>query len=407
MFLGAMIDLGVDFDALDTELKKLKLEGYTLSANRRQKCAIDGVKFDVHLAASGEGDHDHSHSHDHSHEHSHEHSHGGDDGHGHSRNFAQISEMIHASTLSEWVKEKSVAVFQRVANAEGKIHGMPPFEVHFHEVGAVDSIVDIVGGCIALELLGKPRVRSGPVIEGTGFIMCAHGRFPIPAPATLNILAERGVAITQCEEPNELITPTGAALIAEFAEDFGPLQNLTPEKIAFGLGTRDCETRPNVLRAVLGEETASASSNDWETDTICVLETNLDDISSEVLGDFVERALNAGALDVVHTAIQMKKNRPGVQLSVLCAEVDADQFCEMILRETSAFGVRRTLTERRKLQRETKTVITPHGEVTVKLGKLNGEIVQVAPEYESCRAIAAKADMPLKAVYDAAVAAAR
>ena len=415
MFLGAMIDLGVDFDALESELQKLKLEGYTLSANRRQKCAIDGVKFDVHLADGGEGDHSHSHSHDHSHEHSHshdhehshEHSHGSDDGHGHSRNFAQISEMIHKSTLSDWVKQKSVAVFQRVANAEGKIHGMPPFEVHFHEVGAVDSIVDIVGGCIALELLGKPRVRSGPVIEGTGFIMCAHGRFPIPAPATLNILAERGVAITQCEEPNELITPTGAALIAEFAEDFGPMQNLTPEKVAFGLGTRDCETRPNVLRAVLGEESVKSGGNDWETDTISVLETNLDDISSEVLGDFVERALNAGALDVVHTAIQMKKNRPGVQLSVLCAEVDADQFCEMILRETSAFGVRRTLTERRKLQRETKTVTTPHGEVTVKLGKLNGEIVQVAPEYESCRAIAAKADVPLKAVYDAAVAAAR
>ena len=221
MFLGAMIDLGADFEALEAELQKLQLEGYTLSANRRQKCAIDGVKFDVHLACGGEGDHSHSHSHehshshdhghDHSHEHSHEHSHGGDDGHGHSRNFAQISEMIHASTLSDWVKEKSVAVFQRVANAEGKIHGMPPFEVHFHEVGAVDSIVDIVGGCIALELLGKPRVRSGPVIEGTGFIMCAHGRFPIPAPATLNILAERGVAITQCDEPNELITPTGAA----------------------------------------------------------------------------------------------------------------------------------------------------------------------------------------------------
>ena len=419
MFLGAMIDLGVDFDALEAELKKLKLEGYTLSANRRQKCAIDGVKFDVHLTCGGEGDHDHSHSHshehshshdhghDHSHEHSHEHSHGGDDGHGHSRNFAQISEMIHGSDLSNWVKEKSVAVFQRVANAEGKIHGMPPFEVHFHEVGAVDSIVDIVGGCIALELLGKPRVRSGPVIEGTGFIMCAHGRFPIPAPATLNILAERGVAITQCDEPNELITPTGAALIAEFAEDFGPLQNLTPEKVAFGLGTRDCQTRPNVLRAVLGEETDSASGNDWEADTIAVLDTNLDDISSEVLGDFVERALNAGALDVVHTPIQMKKNRPGVQLSVICAEGDADQFCEMILRETSAFGVRRTLTERRKLKRETKTVNTPHGEVTVKLGKLNGEIVQVAPEYESCRAIAAKADVPLKAVYDAAVAAAR
>ena len=409
MFLGAMIDLGVEFEALESELQKLKLEGYTLSANRRQKCAIDGVKFDVHLADGCQSDHSHSHGHEHSHshDHSHEHSHGGDEGHGHSRNFAQISKMIHDSALSDWVKEKSVAVFQRVANAEGKIHGMPPYEVHFHEVGAVDSIVDIVGGCIALELLGKPRVKSGSVIEGTGFIMCAHGRFPIPAPATLNILAERGIAITQCEEPNELITPTGAALIAEFAEDFGPLQNLTPEKVGFGLGTRDCETRPNVLRAVLGEEATPTGTNDWETDTIAVLETNLDDISSEVLGDFVERALNAGALDVVHTPIQMKKNRPGVQLSVLCAEGDADAFSEMILRETSAFGVRRTLTERRKLRRETKTVTTPHGEVTVKLGLLNGEVVQVAPEYESCRAIAAKSDTPLKVVYDAAVSAAR
>ena len=403
MFLGAMIDLGVDFDALETKLKKLNLEGYTLSANRRQKCAIDGVKFDVHLAC-GDGDHSHSHSH--------EHSHSSDDDHGHSRNFAQISEMIHASALSDWVKQKSVAVFQRVANAEGKIHGMPPFEVHFHEVGAVDSIIDIVGGCIAIELLGKPRVRSGPVIEGTGFIMCAHGRFPIPAPATLNILAERGVAITQCDEPNELITPTGAALIAEFAEDFGPIQKLTPEKIGFGLGTRDCETRPNVLRAVLGQSLNPQPStlnpkNDWQSDTIAILETNLDDISSEVLGDFVERALKAGALDVVHTPIQMKKNRPGVQLSVLCAEADADTFCEMILRETTAFGVRRTLTERRKLQRETITVKTPHGEVTVKLGKLNGETVQAAPEYESCRAIAALANVPLKVVYDAALTATR
>ena len=406
MFLGAMIDIGVEFEALEAELKKLGLEGYTLSANRRQKCAIEGVKFDVHLDGAGDGDHSHDHSHDHTHEHSHEHCHGGGDGHGHSRNFAQISEMIHASGLSDWVKQKSVAVFQRVANAEGKIHGMPPYEVHFHEVGAVDSIVDIVGGCIALELLGKPRVRSGPVVEGTGFITCAHGRFPIPAPATLNILGERGISITQCDEPNELVTPTGAALIAEFAEDFGPMQNLSPEKIGFGLGTRDCESRPNVLRVVLGKETAANCSNDWETDTIAVLETNLDDISSEVLGDFVERALKVGALDVVHTPVQMKKNRPGVKLSLLCSDGDADKFCEMILRETSAFGVRRTLTERRKLQRETKSVTTPHGEVIVKLGKLNGEVVQVAPEYESCREVAEAAGVPLKVVYDAAVSAA-
>ena len=315
--------------------------------------------------------------------------------------------MIHKSTLSDWVKEKSVAVFQRVANAEGKIHGMPPFEVHFHEVGAVDSIVDIVGGCIALELLGKPRVRSGPVIEGTGFIMCAHGRFPIPAPATLNILAERGIAITQCEEPNELITPTGAALIAEFAEDFGPMRSLTPEKVGFGLGTRDCETRPNVLRAVLGKETTSTGGNDWETDTISVLETNLDDISSEVLGDFVERALNAGALDVVHTPIQMKKNRPGVMLSTLVPQDLETAAYELILRETTTLGIRTRPVERYAAERRNEAMETGSGVIGVKVKYLAGKAVSAAPEYEDCRKIALESGMPLQDVYQQAVADAR
>jgi uncharacterized protein (TIGR00299 family) protein len=318
--------------------------------------------------------------------------------------------LISKSPLSDWVKKKSIAVFQRIADAEGKIHGKPPEQVHFHEVGAVDSIVDIVGTAIALEMLGKPRVLAAPVVEGTGWINCAHGRFPIPAPATLAILGARGVAVTQCDEPHELVTPTGAALLAEFAESFAPMQGLVAEKIGFGLGTRVNKTRPNVLRAVLGTETSNiehrtsnAQSYDWEKDTIAVLETNLDDISSEILGNFVERAFAAGALDVFHTPIQMKKNRPGVLLTVLCAEADADKFSEMILRETSAFGVRRHLAERRKLRREFMTVKTPFGEVTVKLGKLNGKVVQAAPEFESCRKIAEQAKVPLKQVYDAAL----
>jgi uncharacterized protein (TIGR00299 family) protein len=267
-----------------------------------------------------------------------------------------------------------------------------------------------VGACIALEMLGKPRVLAAPVVEGTGWINCAHGRFPIPAPATLAILGARGAAVTQCDEPHELVTPTGAALLAEFAESFAPMQGLVAEKIGFGLGTRNNKTRPNVVRAVLGSETSNtehrtsnAQSNDWETDTIAALETNLDDISAEILGNFVERALAAGALDVFHTPIQMKKNRPGVLLTVLCASADADKFSEMILRETTAFGVRRHLAERRKLRREFATVKTPFGEVTVKLGKLNGKIVQAAPEFESCKKIAEKAGIPLKQVYEAAV----
>ncbi|MBI5774873.1 MAG: nickel pincer cofactor biosynthesis protein LarC [Verrucomicrobia bacterium] len=578
MFIGAMIDLGVDVHALEHELAKLKLDGYHLHAARKDKAGIAGVKFDVHLphahghqhehshahshggvthahehghAHSHEhhhGDHGHSHGHDHPHEHGgddhehrhfgphggplvfttsagqvelsvfetnvpprfrlyfsnadgkklappaaksvtletlrdkkkrqdfsfkrhgdyleatdelpephefrailtlkkggkfekvvtefveehhhhehdhghegHSHEHGGDCGHCHehphdeSRNFADIQKLIHASKLSVWVKEKSIAVFHRIAVAEGKIHGHPPEKVHFHEVGAVDSIVDIVGACLCLEMLGKPRVLASLPVEGTGTVRCAHGRLPLPAPATLEILGARGVALTQCEEPHELITPTGAALLAEFAESFGPMRGLIAKKVGYGLGTRDNHTRPNVLRAVLSEEeVASVQSSvfshrsavsplDWEADTITVLETNLDDISAEILGAFVEQALAAGALDVFHTPIQMKKNRPGVLLTVLCAAADADKFSEMMLRETSAFGVRRTTAERRKLKREFATVKLPQGKVTVKLGRLNGKVVQASPEFESCRKVAEKSGVPLKEIYAAAL----
>ena len=344
--------------------------------------------------------------HDHHHGHSHNHAEAG--GHSHGRNFAQIRSLIHQSALSDWVKEKSEAVFHRIAVAEGKIHGLPPAKVHFHEVGAVDSIVDIVGACVALDLLGRPRVLAALPVEGTGSVLCAHGRLPLPAPATLEILGARGVGITQCDEPHELITPTGAALLAEFAESFAPMQGLTAARVGYGLGTRDNRTRPNVLRAVLGHSSndAGSSANDWETDTIAVIETNLDDINGEILGHFVEQAFAAGALDVFHTPIQMKKNRPGVLLTVLCATGDADKFCEMILGETSAFGVRRYTTERRKLRRESVTVRTKFGDVSVKIGRLNGKIVQASPEYESCRTLAGKAGVALKQVFEAALKAA-
>jgi uncharacterized protein (TIGR00299 family) protein len=319
--------------------------------------------------------------------------------------------LIQHSGLSTWVKDKSIAVFQRVAAAEGKIHGLPPDQVHFHEVGAIDSIVDIVGACIALELLGKPRVLSAPVVEGTGWVNCAHGRFPVPTAATLEILRARGVGLTQCEEPCELVTPTGAALLAEFAQSFGPMQGLVANRIGYGLGTRQNKTRPNVLRAILadvsrvtaaGAEPNESKVRDWEVDTIAVLETNLDDIKAEIMGNVIERALAAGALDVFHTSIQMKKNRPGVLLTVLCPAHEADKFSEFLLRETSAFGVRRSLVDRQKLRRETMTVKTPFGDIAVKLGRLNGEIIQAKPEFESCRKLAEAASVPVKRVYEAA-----
>jgi uncharacterized protein (TIGR00299 family) protein len=405
MFLGALIDLGVDPAGLKRELKKLPLEGYEVRVGPGKKSQIKGTKFDVHLS------HDHDHGgHERGHDHGHNHSHAHESGHHHEheegRSYAEIKKLILDSDVSDWVKEKSVKVFERIAVAEGKIHGVPPSKVHFHEVGAVDSIVDIVGGCIALEMLGKPCVLAAPVIEGTGWIDCVHGRFPIPAPATLAILGARGIGVTQCDEPHELVTPTGAALLAEFAESFGPMQNLVAEKIGFGLGTRDNQTRPNALRAILGTQSKTTASGpsglDWETDTITVLETNLDDINAEILGHFAKQAFAAGALDVFHTPIQMKKNRPGVLLTVLCATADADQFTEMMLRETSAFGVRRSSAERRKLRREFAAVKTPYGEVTIKVGKLNGKIVQAAPEFESCRKLAEEAKVPLKTIYEAA-----
>lgn len=424
MFIGALIDLGVDTHKLEHQLGKLKLSGYHLHVARSHKSAIEGVKFDVHLAHEHRHEHEPGHAHEHhphhgDHDHVHHHEHHEHDDHGHddARNFAAIKQLIAASKLSPWVKRKSIAVFQRIAEAEGKIHGLPPAQVHFHEVGAVDSIVDIVGAAIALEMLGKPRVLASPVVEGTGWVKCAHGRFPVPTPATLAILGARGIGLTQCEEPHELVTPTGAALLAEFVEDFGPMSGLVAERIGFGLGARDNKTRPNVLRAMLGKQSkvqrpkaklahAHAADLDWEMDHIAVLETNLDDISGEILGRFVETALAAGALDVFHTPIQMKKNRPGVLLTVLCAEAEADQFSEMVLRETTAFGVRRTITERRKLPREFATVKTPFGNVTLKLGKLNGKVVQAAPEFESCKKLAVQKHVSLKEIYETAMKAA-
>ena len=428
MFIAALLDLGVDTHKLERELKKLKLDGYHLHISRGQKSAIAGIKFDVHLA------HDHTHTgdihaHEHSHEaghHHHEHGHGhphlrslkfsatpsAPHGHHHEdrRNFSEIKKLIADSKLSAWVKQKSIAVFARIAEAEGKIHGLPPNEVHFHEVGAVDSIVDIVGAAIALELLGKPCVLASPVVEGTGWIQCAHGRFPVPAPATLAILGARKIPVTQCEEPHELVTPTGAALLAEFVESFGAMENLIAEKTGFGLGTRENKTRPNVLRAVLGTSISNRKSQfsnptglDWETDRVAVMETHLDDCTGEILGAFVETALTAGALDVFHTPIQMKKNRPGVLLTVLCAETDADKFSEIILRETTAFGVRKTIAERRKLRREFVEAATTFGKVTVKIGRLGGKVVQAAPEFESAKKLAAKAKVPVKQIFEAAV----
>ena len=408
MFIGALLDLGVEAKRLEAELRKVDLEGYHLHVSRQKRGSIEGIKFDVHLEGDHHHDHAHAHhGHDHPHghgEHRHEHSHGpSTHDHEHSRTYGEIKRLISTSDLPAWVKEKSIAVFERIAVAEGRIHGLPPDQVHFHEVGAVDSIIDIVGCCTALDLLGRPRLLASGVTEGTGSVECAHGRFPVPVPATLAILGARGVPINQCDEPHELVTPTGAALLAELVEEFGPMQALVAERIGFGVGTRENKRRPNVLRAILGETSPGGANHDWQIDDVAVLEANLDDISPEVLGHFVDLALGAGALDVFYTPVQMKKNRPGVLLTLLCAEADADRLTELLLRETSSFGVRRHTAQRRKLIRDFTKVATPFGEITVKTGLLDGKVVQAAPEFESCKQAAAAAKVPLKAVYEAAI----
>jgi pyridinium-3,5-bisthiocarboxylic acid mononucleotide nickel chelatase len=383
MFVGALLDLGVDPGELRHALRELPLQGWKLTVERRQKSGIEGVKFDARpeskAVAMGTP----------------------------SRDFSAIRRLIDATSLSPKVKSFSIATFSRVAAAEGKVHGLPPDKVHFHEVGAVDSIVDIIGAAFCLERLGWPRVEAAPVVEGRGWVDCAHGRFPVPTAATLEILGARGVALTQCEEPFEMVTPTGAALLAEAVVRFGPMQGLVARRIGYGLGTRDFKSRPNVLRAVLGDSEATLNGMDWESDTVAVLETNLDDVTGEVLGSLVESTLALGALDVFHTPVAMKKNRPGVLLTVLCAADQADRFTERLLRHTTAFGVRRSFLERRKLAREFLGVPTPFGEIRVKIGRLNGEVVQVAPEFDVCRDRALQAGAPVREVMEAAAAAAR
>lgn len=375
MTVGALCDLGVEAETIRAGLDKLSLGEVRFEFERQSRQGISGTKFLV-----------------------------GENGHTHGRRWSEIRELIGQSTLSDFVRQKALAIFERIALAEAKIHGVPVETVGFHEVGAIDSISDIVGACVAVEALGRPRVIVSPLREGRGWIDCAHGRFPLPAPATLEIL--RGVELELTNESRESITPTGAAIAREFAESFGAMPRMKIEKIGYGIGTRDLKERPNVLRAVLGRA-LDVSPNEYETDTVIEIETNIDDLSPEITGTVMERLLALGALDVSLMPLQMKKNRPGVRLSVLCEPALESNMVRALLTETSAFGVRRSEKRRYKLERRFEKVQTAFGEITLKLGLLNGEVVQVAPEFESCRAASERTGQALRLVYQAALAARR
>jgi uncharacterized protein (TIGR00299 family) protein len=306
--------------------------------------------------------------------------------------------MIEASGLPGRVKERSLSVFRLIAEAEGKIHGMDPADVHFHEVGAMDSILDIIGVCLALESLDIGEILVSPVPVGYGRVRMAHGVYPIPAPATAEIL--RGVPLAAFTAQGELTTPTGAAIVKALAAGYGPLPEGTIERIGYGAGTRDFE-HPNVLRAMLISRGKPGTG--WEQpaaeETIAVLETQVDDTSGEMLGYAMDRLLAAGALDVYYTPVYMKKNRPGVLVTVLCHLPDSRRCEDILLRETSTFGVRRTEMKRRALERAWEEIDTAYGKVRVKMAFSGGERIHASPEYEDAARVARTAGVPLEDVY--------
>jgi uncharacterized protein (TIGR00299 family) protein len=368
MTLGALVDCGVDLAAIQAGIDSLGFPNIKLSAEETKRRGFRACKVKVH----------------HEPEHAHRHLH-------------HITDRIDASSvLTPPQKDLARRIFTCIGEAEAKVHGTTIRKVHFHEVGAVDSIADIVGCAVGLSLLAVDRIVCSPVPTGTGFIEIEHGRVSVPAPATAEIL--RGVPLAPSVVPLELTTPTGAAIVKTVADEFGPLPAMTMQAIGLGAGDRDMKEQANILRLIVGE-----ANGGMVNDQVWVLETNLDDISGEIVGHTTAKLFEAGALDVYTTSIQMKKNRPGVLLSVLCpAELVAK--CEKIVfRETSTLGIRRWQACRHKLERRPHTVETALGPIEGKLAVLPDGGTSFSPEFEACRRIAAEKNLPLKDVYEAAV----
>jgi pyridinium-3,5-bisthiocarboxylic acid mononucleotide nickel chelatase len=418
MFVGALTDLGVAPSVFEWELSKIDLEEQHLHFERQARKGIAGIKFGVHVGAvhvhtEHEHSHDHTDSHDdHSHDNHHHHDHQGDAGHPHPssakapdkqdlfptvhRTYRDIVRLINESGLSDFTKKHSLGVFHRLAMAEAKIHACPVDDVQFHEVGALDSIVDIVLACVGIESLGVDEIHFSRLVDGQGSIRCAHGEYPIPSPATLEIL--NGLPLSQIPVPFELITPTGAALVAEFQNSVGALPLMRPIKTGYGLGTRDLSERANVLRAILGEKVLSS-----DPERLAEVQATIDDMSPELLGVAIEKIREAGAVEAFFSSVQMKKSRPGILITALCRPEKLGEIQEVILRHTSTFGVRYREVERLALDRKFVSVVTSYGPLSIKLGILNKEVIQVAPEFEDCRKAAEKAGVPIKTVYDSAL----
>lgn len=366
MTLGALVDAGVDLDALNAAITSLGVAGCRLAAAEVRKKGFRALQVTV--------------------EHEHEHAH---------RHLHHILALIDQAALTDRQKQLAGRIFRRLAEAEAKVHGTTIDKVHFHEVGAVDSIADIVGTAVGWDLLGADRLVASPVPTGSGKIRIAHGECSIPAPATAELL--RGIPLAESSVRAELTTPTGAAILAVLADSFGPMPAMTVRRIGCGAGQRELEEQPNLLRLLVGE-TADAPA----ADRVWILETNLDDISGEIIGHTTARLLEAGALDAYTTAIQMKKNRPAVKLTVLCSADRIDELESILFSETTTLGIRRWAAERHVLRRGSQTVETPLGPVEGKLAWSVDGRVRFSPEFESCRKIAAERGLALREVYEAA-----
>ena len=394
MTLGALIDLGVDQKQLREELTKLHLTGYEISIGKKSSYGLSCTSIEV-LLHNNKDHHRHESVGDHLHK----------DHHGsQERCLSDIEKLLKSSDPSDWVQETSGGIFREIARAEAKVHGKSINEVHFHEVGAVDSLVDIVGSVICLELLGKPKVYASPLHEGRGFIQCRHGRLPVPVPAVMAMLEDSRIPIPVITEDiqTELVTPTGLGLLKHLSVSYGSMPPMIVKKVGYGLGKRDTG-RFNALRLVLGasaekENSPSGVGAGIYTEEIVLLETNIDDMSGEIAGYLMERLLDIGALDVYYTPIYMKKNRPGIILSVIAAKDKEKELTTCLFAESTTLGVRRRQLERYCLERHIKEIDIGIGTVRVKVTEIDGKR-KIAPEYDDCRKLAISTGKPLREIY--------
>lgn len=369
MILGALVGVGVDPRLLTEQLSLLDVPGYEVSFETVDRSGISATRALVRV------EEEHAH-----------------------RHLSHILKIINDSRLADTVKERASKIFMRLAEAEAKIHNVAVERIHFHEVGALDAIVDVVGACIGFELLNVERFISSELHVGSGMVEMAHGRFPVPPPAVAELLKDAPVYSSDIK--GELVTPTGAAIISTVCDEFGPLPLMKIERTGYGAGGREYQNFPNVLRLMLGESAAETSTDE----RLVMVETNIDDMSPQVYGHVMEEALRRGALDCYLTPVQMKKNRPGTLLSILCRPALRDEMCQFLLAETTTLGVRFYEVMRRALERETVKVKTKFGEINVKVARLDGVVIKGMPEYEECRAAAERANVPLLEVERAALA---